>query len=1153
MSTVSFLQYREQRGMLLKQELLGIPSIHDDFLLYFKDSVLYGLDFKNIRSVEFLNHDKDIRGVITAAAISPSHKFAVAGFSDGGIQLYDVQTTKPMKVIGKPGERKSVLNVAFKEETSVLAVDSDGKVVRYDWKQGAFRISVEATTVLSSVDPRITKIYVPCVWINTADGNLKNVCPELSGLIAWSCAKRFVVMDLNDLKNDLLTLDCDDPIAAFSSVEKGEVKLVVAFGKQALVYRITRQMEVVNEYCFNLGFQAKNIGFLSQAVLVASDWFNDGTLGIMSISTGVVRQIDSQYKDFLCIGTNSIFFRDDMKVFKGTLLTFVNRMKQLKLEHKLEKAIELCEAAMDGDPEATIGLPSNAHQRAIVIENTLSGILEDECVDGFKKGTNAEEMAKYLVNLSKQLSMRDWVVTNGMELFQKAGHLDVLLKSVVEADPKARFFFYTKAFIDALVERWEGPDLSGFLLSLPKKMAPLGKLLAYANRMNNYSLLAEIYEQKLNNLVSSGRVYVKAIDELPDDQKQDMARKFCHLLLRYISAPSDSDTPEQRRDSRDLIRWLFSVNVEKNGSESFPFLKKVLMCNSDESISVFESVFCFISETKEPFSPTAFANAVLSALSETDYEVNQRILPVLRDILIEYDIKIRPVFLRYLMVNYIFAKNEEDMNKKEALLAAIINSSVPEEYEKEFKDNILPLCESFRFKVIKRQIQLETKMIDQVLKEVVGCRENLFAFLKSLLTSKRYNRKMVEKAILDNCQLIMSNNGDGCDHIGELITLLRNERYKTFLAKMIDHIEDKQFQAYYMYRLLTESKLDAKALSSEMLERLVRFICTNYPDTAYDLIQDIMNKQSDMDKNKIDRPNLLQICEENQIYGMCAYLSRSNPADFCMYVTKEVQTIFMRFLLGDKSMSLETAMTKWGAIQAQISEDVISSQEVMVGLARSIVRTFAVMLWYVQKNHHEVGEKHLPAFLRDFCTYMQNLTPFDQLILMIIEETLPIQVSLVKKVIVDLLKDCSYDIRTKEALAELFHNDEQNLHDAYILHKISGVRLSRLTCGTCKGRLLGSGSRIRIFECQHAFHDTIKCLPKQTCPICNPIERIDDVQPVPHASHIGQSRLRLFEHALSKTGKTAPTAVRAVGSRKISVTRRDVLEVATLTNFDILA
>ena len=108
-----------------------------------------------------------------------------------------------------------------------------------------------------------------------------------------------------------------------------------------------------------------------------------------------------------------MFFREEMKVMKGTLLTFINSMRQFRLE-KVS-----CLGAMTGNPEATIGLPSNTHPRANVIENMLSGILEDECVDGIKQGTNAEEMTRYLVNLSKQLSMGDWLVTNEMEPFNR--------------------------------------------------------------------------------------------------------------------------------------------------------------------------------------------------------------------------------------------------------------------------------------------------------------------------------------------------------------------------------------------------------------------------------------------------------------------------------------------------------------------------------------------------------------------------------------------------------------------------------------------------------------------------------------------------------------------------------------------------------------
>ena len=103
---------------------------------------------------------------------------------------------------------------------------------------------------------------------------------------------------------------------------------------------ITLQMEVANEYPFSLGFQAKSIGSLSRAVLVENDWFNDGKLKIMSMSIAALRVIESQFKAFLCMGTNGIFFSEEMKVMKGIILTVISRMKQFKLKQKVEKAID---------------------------------------------------------------------------------------------------------------------------------------------------------------------------------------------------------------------------------------------------------------------------------------------------------------------------------------------------------------------------------------------------------------------------------------------------------------------------------------------------------------------------------------------------------------------------------------------------------------------------------------------------------------------------------------------------------------------------------------------------------------------------------------------------------------------------------------------
>ena len=113
------------------------------------------------------------------------------------------------------------------------------------------------------------------------------------------------------------------------------------------------------------------------------------------------------------------------------------------------------------------------------INDNNNELLTVDC-DG--PGTNAEEMTRYLVNLSKQLSMGTGLLRMRWSRLTEFDICIVSLKSGVEADAKAKFFFYTKQFIDELVERWKGPDLSGFPLSLPKKMAPLAKLITYANR-----------------------------------------------------------------------------------------------------------------------------------------------------------------------------------------------------------------------------------------------------------------------------------------------------------------------------------------------------------------------------------------------------------------------------------------------------------------------------------------------------------------------------------------------------------------------------------------------------------------------------------------------------------------------------------------------
>lgn len=1239
---------------------IKIYDFLDNIFVYYSEAEskveLYDINTFALTSLDHLI--AKTKSDLTSIKISPSHSLIAFGFSDGKIFLYSTLSQKVTKIKTK---QKSipVVCMCFISDNLLISSTDDSKLTGYRITFNRFGVTYKdfpITTLLETANA----LVAPPIYQYISDTTLPRCLSSLiEGIFIYKTSNNFAICKITDKFQVLIELSNPQCIFCFSPVYNDEVNVGLATQKTIEIYKITKDRKIELIYFYEINLTPSFIMFFAPTIFLVN--FDDVKCYVFSIekltdsnkstkenfldSISEIHNENIPEKGYLFTGRNILYLFGSENTYKISMITFFDIINRYKKEGKFNEIIDFCKKAISGDYKATIGLPLNPVQKSIKIEESISQTLNQKCQEDLNDPAKTPySTANNFILLSKELGLKNWVITNALKYFQSKGFLNDYFKAIINSDPDANLFFYNKDWALTLLENIDTLDASKFLLSLPKKVVPNNILIQVAKKKNDIDLLVDILIYKMNDYVDAAAVIWNS------GNNEKLSRMYNSFLY-----PSTSDI----QISVSLISWLFGVkkikdtnndnaegqeNENKNKSSySFPHLNSLLEFNDQITIEVLIKIKQFITKYKRPFTLTEFTNAILLTMQNNhELEITDKVMDILEEIIIDSKIKIAKENLKIIFSRIFTNKTpaEDHHDNRQALLLIIINENV----SKEFNELLLPLCDNFGFRFAKKCIYILNQEFERAFKEVI-CNpdDNIFQFIKQTIRSHSSSKEQIGDAVLSIAPYLIKND------IAEFYLILKNY-FPDLVPKVISSLTDEDaLRNYYIKYLIKFQDISEMNLPKNTLISFCKFLCQYYPDDVKTFLESEKNSLTDF----------YQICKNYKIFDACAIIANytNDIKSFILYISHYFTLKMIAFVDSDEKGDQEDAIYQFGKcfdfvlskLENSISRN--SGFPEIEDLCKSIVECFILPFYALQVDQKqfqnsqskipkipvsEVPEKltqlqqkrvqlniakietkrtvsdnnqvpngqatnsdfssdsdddikskiqnnnssmkisksevysktslssslsgkHKPIAttssastansnqnqntkntpnehllfmqkkaeilstdMMKICISVSKILSYPVLLTHLTSKFENIYIEYTRKSYLALINDAAYDLQTTTALAQLFHQDERNTHDKFILKHLHGIvchAQSMTRCGTCGGALNGINNLIRIFPCGHAFHDNPKCLPKQICPICNPEVRIDqDIRRPTFAIQGNQAQrlIKKFELKLNK-------------------------------------
>lgn len=1107
---MSNLQVKEIKGILFKNTI-KFAICHDDFYLYSdSNNTIYTFESNSITNKVLPSPDKKIRGSITALDFSPSQKYAAAGYSDGGLQVFDLDSNKAYKLLSKPNNNP-VQSVMFYSDTFLLAVFASGVFMSY---KIAF---ISRDNVISNFSSKPIGLYRPDIY-RFAEGSEKSskiILPNFVDSFVISTEKSFnfslLAKDFVSSKSKL-EIPTGNLIPCFYTIDSRTVLIGVAFTDKIEVYSLTytETLQIDKKSTISSNYQLTFLSFLSSMILIGHDSDCQHFL-MFSLDTNTSSEIESPINGFSIQGGSNngpVFFKDN-KLYRLTLQPFTSTIELYNESvEDAEDAINFCKKAISNDPLATIGLPNNQSQRILVIERSISQILSNYLTSQLEKNpSDASNIADKFIRISQELFLHDWPINEAIPIFEKKGLIDLIIEKIIEVDLSASLFTYNRNFIESIINNSQKSDnkdeektanISNFLLSIPNRLLPPVEIIKYAEKVGNSFLLAQVYSIRLGDIKSSLQV-LSNCDRFDD---------VCVIIIHNQDKINIS------------MRWAFTFTDGR-----FPFLEKICLCK--EAREIFQLFECAIDERRSHININDYVNAMIQVLyalnkdeSKNDEFINSYMVQM-QNLIIQKRIKLIASSLKC-VISMIFAKKlpENDANKKryEKILIYILSSDVPVQ----FKDQLLQLCGQFGFNEAKRRMEDGARKYESVIKEsLYDPKKDVFKIINDMLSKAQSNQNelSIAKTSIKNAILSLAPVFIVKD-VKQFSNLIISN-FKDASLAILREINDVTMRNILIKNLYKDLDMNPRFLQlpSEMFMKYSIYLSNYYPNEVYYFIRSYQGSE-------IPFEVLIPICTEREIYDALAYLheltNNVSEASDCVVKFQQIELLLFAQGKSDRPRAKEVTDFIIGFVKERIKKKAILDETRK--MCFQLVTSMLAPLFYLQKeykdksvNNSDEKVNFLTSYLKTICSAVANVVSYPALLEIFIHQFQQLNFGFAKLALSSVMNDYAYDLDTTNAMCELYRQDEINDHSEFILNAIRGTENDSLICNTCKKRLIGGFDQIQIFPCGHVFHRNFNCLPKQICPVCNPEERLDqDIPPPTQSVNIGRSQLRRFEFMLRK-------------------------------------
>jgi hypothetical protein len=740
-----------------------------------------------------------------------------------------------------------------------------------------------------------------------------------------------------------------------------------------------------------------------------------------------------------------------------------------------ESAIALCRDAIKESPTAIIGLPHVALARAQMIEYELSHLLQGATEPKLRNPSNAEAILDWLLGLSKQFQMKDWLVTHAMPLFRDVEMLPLYFRKIIESDPEATSFRYTADFAKELLNNCDGIELGRFLLSLRSRVAPIELLLQFALRPGQARFLFDIYMERLDDVIAA----VSVLEDIGDFET--VSKVICQEL----------DPERTTRHDLDLVKWTLAPS-----GDSFPRMTKLIALGD---VKVFYAIEEFILAHGQPVSLSTYVNIFVCLLDGLDLPPSGCMFKFVKmhihgnSFRTEEKIRLGKRALAYVL-KFIFAPvPERENDDRESLFLGLLEAGL----EPEFMKALIPLCESFGFLSAKRLIQKEAKIYDSYIKDTLyDNQEDVFQMIEGLLGAGEATPAEFKRAIVTNSSLLIARDV-------QAYILMIFTHFLDFHNEILTALDD--WVRHYYLRALFATKYGQGVILSESLAcAYAAFLCDFFPDEVYPFMRS---------HDVYLFSDFVVVCADRGIFDACAYLSQktSSTTELTRFLSEYIASNLLSFADGhpiDIDMKIEFVFSVLHNARFDHYNE----------LAASLIHAFVVPIFSIINDSKRL--EAMCGVLSRLCRFIANHLPFTSVLRLIIVELSDFPLgseTLIRSVILGIINDYDYDTQTTVTLTHLFRTNELAANREYATAALRGTRIEDPSCGTCGLRLAGTDLSLRAFQCGHVFHES--CCTGQACHLCRALE-VSGERKAPLASVNEREALRRFRkfEALLESG-----------------------------------
>ena len=1070
------LHCRQVKGITYGSEVIACACRDGFFLFADEHEELHTFDSATLQNVWLPARDKKIRGTIVALDFSPSRRYGAVSFTDGSIQVYDLEHNKLGKVVTK-AHGSFATSILFVDDNMFVAGDGN-TLYGYRFISALGFLSTIRELVIAQFQSPIRKVSAPPVYRYVAGANrgARCVASSFTEKIAVCTQKGVAYVKITpEFKISLLS-QFEHPMAtATFSIVNADLCLMAIGKKNSLqVYTINTKQECQEVFSAEVEIDPVHIAFMSETVVMAFDEDFEGVIVSLADKTNV--RIKSPYgSGCFAKGTHEFFVFQMPKLWMLALQSFRNKMEELREKGDLETAISFCRKALEGDTQATIGLPVNQAQKALVIERSLSDMLTDNGAKQLtEEGADPSAVASWLVKLNIELNMQDWLVNDGVALFENHGCAKALFAEILKEDPKAQLFDYSPAFVEKLLACEPDFPVHDFIMALPGRVAPVSVLLQWGLKEGDGDFMADVYFEKVRSIVDGLAILANA-DKLP---------RICHIMM------------EEKEKLNLSIKWLFSV-VEGR----FPIVVKLIGMEDRGLVTeLFTLIQDHILETKKPFKIDDYANAMVCAITDAGLALDDPLEKKIEQLILDHNIGVHGSALIDLL-DKIFTHTVTEPDNREQLLIQMFTFGVPLEFE----ERLLPLCDSHGFQRAKYQIRHDTRNFEDAVKEMLADENiNIMETLISLTRKEPEALPSLEKAIIKHATVLALKDAAGlaafcAEFLGEDV------------MKVINEIQEETVQSHFIHKVVKLPEYATLQLPDEISVSFGTFMCQHYPT---DVRHYVMHRENLMRQ-------LLPACEKYDIFDGCAiiynYLTDCDKVRLCM--VRFIETQLVLYIQG--KIELDMASTTnfiSNFVEAYLRDR--ASYDDTERFARDMVRAYILPLYALEVSEcPENKMEEVCESLRRLCGVVENVITFPKLLEMLIVDYQELKFGTLKAAILSIMNDYDYDVDQNLTMSLLYHEDEVNAHSSYVESLVHGIAYNDTHCSACHGSLFGVGSAIQTFSCGHVFHCDPACLPKDVCPICHPVEKLNEdvaspIQSVDAAA--GRIQLMKFDKLASR-------------------------------------